>query len=251
MGVIPLVRRSGRAPTHPNRLRRVLFCDFDFPIQSDFPIVSLNWQGPIKIIESQKDLFMSTFWRSFKSFPTRHPFAFSVGFTSAKTGFADYLAQTRIEKRDKVDLKRNAAFWVFGAWFLGGAQYACFVKLFTRLFPRAEAFAMKPLREKLRDKAGQRALGGQLLLDQLIWEPCVYFPMFWLTKLKIQGGTVSDAYDAWRRNIGTDVVHLWMTCGPVMFINFTFCPLWLRVPFVSIYSFAWTIYLSFARGDEV
>ena len=33
-------------------------------------------------------------------FPKRYPFAFAVGFTSFKTGLADYLVQTYVEKNE-------------------------------------------------------------------------------------------------------------------------------------------------------
>ena len=83
--------------------------------------------------------------------PRAYPFAFSVGFTSAKTGLADFLIQTHVEKRERLDVRRNLGFWLFGAWFLGGVQYGVYVKLFGRLFPTAEQFATQPLRAKLAE----------------------------------------------------------------------------------------------------
>lgn len=96
------------------------------------------------------------------AFAKTRPLVFSIGFTSFKTGLADFVTQTQIEKRETLDVKRNATFWLFGAWFLGGVQYGVYVKLFSRLFPRAEAFALLPLREKLRDTAGQATVVKQV-----------------------------------------------------------------------------------------
>ena len=53
------------------------------------------------------------------SFPKRRPFVFGVGFSAAKTSFADYLVQRYVEKRDEIDLKRNLTFGIFGLGYLG------------------------------------------------------------------------------------------------------------------------------------
>ena len=34
-----------------------------------------------------------------------------------------------------------------------------------------------------------------------------------------------------------------------MAFNFLFCPIWMRIPFVAIVSFGWSIMLSLQRGD--
>jgi hypothetical protein len=53
------------------------------------------------------------------SFPKRRPFAFGVGFSAAKTSFADYLVQKYVEKREEIDIKRNMTFGIFGLGYLG------------------------------------------------------------------------------------------------------------------------------------
>jgi hypothetical protein len=57
--------------------------------------------------------------RTLLSVPKAHPFAFGVGFSCAKTSFADYLVQTFVEKREEFDYTRNAAFAAFGFAYLG------------------------------------------------------------------------------------------------------------------------------------
>lgn len=184
------------------------------------------------------------------AFAKTRPLVFSIGFTSFKTGLADFVTQTQIEKRETLDVKRNATFWLFGAWFLGGVQYGVYVKLFSRLFPRAEAFALLPLREKLRDTAGQATVVKQVALDMLVWEPFFYFPTFYQTKFWVQGRDPLDAWRTYCRNISSDIVDMWRFGVPAFFFNFTFCPMWARVPFVGLYSLFWTMYLSFQRGSE-
>lgn len=102
--------------------------------------------------------------------PKTYPFSFSIGFTAVKTGASDALTQFKFEGREELDVKRNLAFWIFGAWFLGGVQYWFYVKILGRWFTRAEAFAMLPLNKKLTDWAGQRQVVGQVAVDMLLWE---------------------------------------------------------------------------------
>ncbi|KAJ1452954.1 hypothetical protein M885DRAFT_444356 [Pelagophyceae sp. CCMP2097] len=183
------------------------------------------------------------------TYPARtHPWKFSIIFTSAKTGLADYLTQTQLEKCETFDYRRNAVFWVFGAWFLGGFQYAAYVHGFTRMFPAAARFTILPPREKLKDYAGQRAVVGQVTFDMLIFEPFIYFPCFYQTKGWLNGQTPLEAHGSWRKNVVEDVVAFWSVGIPAFTFNFAFCPLWMRVPFVGVYSLFWTTYLSYKRG---
>ena len=96
--------------------------------------------------------------------PKAHPFKFGVVFSGFKTSLSDYLVQRYVEKRDQIDWRRNAMFASFGFFYLGCVQYSIYVPLFSRLFPTAEAFAMKPLRAKLTDFAGQRRMLAQATL---------------------------------------------------------------------------------------
>jgi hypothetical protein len=56
------------------------------------------------------------------SFPKRKPFLFGVGFSAAKTSFADFLVQRFVEKREEIDLKRNLTFGIFGFAYLGARR---------------------------------------------------------------------------------------------------------------------------------
>jgi len=57
------------------------------------------------------------------SFPMRQPLAFGVGFSAAKTSFADYLVQRYVEKREEIDVKRNLTFGLFGLGYLGARAW--------------------------------------------------------------------------------------------------------------------------------
>jgi hypothetical protein len=184
-------------------------------------------------------------------FPKKRPLFFAISFTSFKTGLADYLVQTYVEKEEQFDWKRNLGFWVFGAWFLGAAQYGLYVKVFDRIFPRAEKFTKKTLKNKIKDFQGQRDVLKQVSIDMLLWEPFVYFPCFYQTKIQIQGGSAEDAFNAYKRNFTNDITTFWKVGVPTYLINFTFIPYHYRVPFVGAYSLIWTGYISKQRGKEM
>jgi len=188
------------------------------------------------------------FFRSVLTFPQRRPFAFGLGFSCVKTSFADYLVQKYVEKREEIDLKRNFAFGFFGLVYLGGVQYAIYVPLFKKLFPKAEAFAGVGWRDKLRDKPGMWSLFQQVVLDQCVHHPFIYFPSFYIVKTKIQGGSFEEAKNAYFSNINDDMIALWKIWVPATIVNFSFMPMWARIPFVATTSLLWTCILSAMRG---
>ena len=67
--------------------------------------------------------------------PAKYPVYFGVGISCVKTSFSDYLVQKLVERKEKVDWKRNAAFAAFGFFYLGGVQYGIYVQLFGRMLP--------------------------------------------------------------------------------------------------------------------
>ncbi len=62
-------------------------------------------------------------WRLLGTFPKNHPVIFGAGFSAVKASSADYLTQTCLEKKEKVDLRRNFIFFLWGLGSLGGVQY--------------------------------------------------------------------------------------------------------------------------------
>lgn len=129
-------------------------------------------------------------WSRLKSVPSEHPFAFGVVVSGVKTSFSDLLVQKVVERKENIDWKRNMAFASFGFIYLGGVQYAIYVPLFGKLFPRTASFVAKPFREKLKDTKGIMGTLAQVFLDQAVHHPLMYFPAFY--------ATVSEATCGWR-----------------------------------------------------
>lgn len=176
------------------------------------------------------------------------PLLLSVGFTAAKTGAADAIAQTCLEG-GPFDARRNAAFWVFGAWFLGGAQYLALVRGMRAALPDLDRCMELPLRQRLRDGGFHRLVLTQSLLEMGAWVPAAYFPMYYWTKMTIEGSSSLDRVAATlRANLVSDLRAFYLAWIPFTLANYVVTPLWLRVPAIGAYSMLWTVYLSVTRG---
>lgn len=184
------------------------------------------------------------------AFPKANPITFGVGFSCAKTSGADLMVQTQLEKREKIDWRRNSAFALFGFFYLGGVQYALYVPVFGRMFPNAAGFAAKPLREKLKDGKGWFNMLAQVFLDQVVHHPFLYFPVFYSLKETVAGNSPMDGLYKYSQNYKEDMVALWKVWVPATIINFTFSPMWLRIPFVASTSMVWSCILSAMRGSD-
>lgn len=192
-------------------------------------------------------------WSQAKKIPAKYPMAFGVIVSGFKTSFSDLLVQKVVERREKVDWRRNAAFASFGFFYLGGVQYTLYVPIFGRLFPGAARFAAKPLSQKLRDTKGMFQLVAQTFLDQCVHHPLMYFPVFYITKEVV----ISDKPDIgkvlseYRSNMKEDLLALWKIFLPATIFNFAFMPMHFRIPFVACVSLVWTCVLSAMRGGDV
>lgn len=183
-----------------------------------------------------------------------HPFKFGVGFSCFKTAFSDWLVQSQVEKREHIDWRRNGTFAFFGAVYLGGVQYAIYVPLFTRLFPSAAGYSALPIASKLKDVTGTRNLVSQVILDQFVHHPLMYFPAFYMLKEAVNGtGSLgekcSTGLEKYGRNYKEDLVALWKLWVPSTIINFAFMPMALRIPWVASTSLIWTCIISAMRGS--
>ena len=189
---------------------------------------------------------MSAILRIAKTYPLR----FGMGYSLMKTSGCDLLVQYGLEKREKIDWKRNIAFGTFGLFYLGGVQYMIYVPLFSRLFPNAAAFSGKTIAEKLKDPKGIRDLFSQVFLDQGVHHPLMYFPVFYMVKDFCTSDTPNPvaAVTEYTKNVTEDLTALWKVWIPSTFINFAFMPMWARIPWVATTSLVWTCILSAMRG---
>ena len=168
---------------------------------------------------------------------------FPTGFitTGIKTTSADLFAQLVVEKREKVDWRRNALFTTFGFCYLGGFQYWLYNVQFTKWC----GFITK--------NAGH--LGSapvKTFIDQFLHHPMMYFPVFYSLKATVEGRPLIEGPDSALSRYRAEAVDcwqaLWKLWVPCTLFNFTFVPRHLRIPFVAATSFVWTITLSCMQG---
>jgi len=196
---------------------------------------------------------MSGAWQKVTRLPKLYPFGFGIFISTFKTSFSDLLVQKVIEKKEKVDWRRNAAFASFGFFYLGGIQYALYVPIFGRMFPNAGSFAAKSIKNKLKDGKGMFALGAQVFIDQGVHHPILYFPVFYTIKEFVmkKDPSVRNALQTYRNNFMEDIPALWKIWIPATIFNFAFMPMWARIPTVATTSMVWSCVLSAMRGGDV
>lgn len=187
--------------------------------------------------------------------PRRWPFQFAVLFGGAKTIGADVYVQKVVENADEIDTRRAMVFLGFGLIQVGAVQYALYVSTFTRLFSGAAAFAGKPIAAKLKDGPGLQNLMKQVCLDQFVYHPLMYFPVFYSCQEILKGESanpveiVKRALTKYIPNMKEDLLALWKIFIPSSIIQFSFVPLYLRVPFCASVGIFWCGILSAMRGD--
>ena len=85
-----------------------------------------------------------------------------------------------------------------------------------------------------------------------MYHPICYFPVFYVCKELIESGpsveTPSRAISKYVPNALDDLKALWTIFVPVSILQFSFCPMHLRVPFTATAGFFWCGVLSFMRG---
>ena len=186
------------------------------------------------------------------SLAARAPLRFAVGYGGAKTVAADAMVQYYLEGKEQLDHRRLAVFAAFGFFQVGFVQYQLYVSAFGKAFPQAATFAAKPVFQKLRDLRGLRSLASQVTLDQFLYHPFLYFPVFYVCKELIETGpsveTPSRALSKYVPNALEDLKALWTIFVPVSIMQFSICPMHLRVPFTATAGFFWCGVLSFMRG---
>jgi len=189
------------------------------------------------------------------NFARTQPYKFNIVVATLKTAACDLLVQKFIERKEEISWKRNAVFAAFGCVYLGGLQWFMYVDVFKRLWPGMATFANQSLREKLANPAGLRALCGQVAFDNFVHYPFIYFPFFYVFKETIQGDSVNVetvvpvGLSKYAKNAREDNLSMWALWVPGDLIVYA-VPLWMRLPLNHGFSFVWTCYLSFLRGDE-
>ena len=189
---------------------------------------------------------------SYESFATNFPIANNMMIASGKAAVADLFAQAAIAQTgiDALDWQRTFLFCLFGAFYQGGFQYMYQVNLFSKVFDNVEQFTSQPWAEKLKDGAGLKSLGAQVILDLIIMSS-IYLPTYYTFKASIFSGTMDpsmwlhDGIASYGSHFGRDEAQLLSVWLPADLFLFS-CPLVMRLPLRQVVSLFYTAYLSSA-----
>jgi hypothetical protein len=194
------------------------------------------------------------------TFPQRRPREFNVILATCKTWLADITVQflSRPQHHEHssnswtFDIKRSAAFAIFGFLYIGLTQWFLYVTVLTWLFPDALIFANAPWAMKMADTEGQLDMLGQIIVDNLIFNTLIYFPAFYMIKSFLQGkgsipSRIQEALHKYSKNIWQDNLRSCAVWIPADFFVFA-CPMYMRMPLEHGVSFGWTMFMSFSRG---
>jgi len=139
------------------------------------------------------------------------------------------------------DWKRNIIFGIHGTLYIGIFQYMLWNCCFTTV-------------TGMVCRTASAATALMVTMDLLLHIPFIYFPIFYCMKEvmqtnKLNKEVMATAFTKWRKNLEEDVKACWGMWAPIQAITFSVVPLHLRVPFVSVVNFCWTVILSTMRGD--
>jgi predicted amino acid-binding ACT domain protein len=81
----------------------------------------------------------------------------------------------------------------------------------------------------------------------------MYFPAFYCTKELVMADKpdIGKCLANYRENMPEDLRALWKIWVPAMIINFSFMPMYARIPFAAGVSLLWTMVLSAMRGGDM
>jgi protein Mpv17 len=174
------------------------------------------------------------------AFLKRQPLLVSLVGNTVKTASADIITQKYLENKDELDLRRLSVFTSFGLVYLGGWQHYLFNNLFVRC-------------EKIMTLAKYKPISQSIILTFLdlgVHTPLMYYPSFYMIKGSLEKQSVNNVIETYNENIKNDMIAMWKVWFPAQMINFMFCPIHLRMPFITTVSFGWTMILSLMRGNK-
>ena len=141
-----------------------------------------------------------------------------------------------VEGRERVDRKRMAMFFAFGAGYQGCAQYWMLNHWFEWWFT-----------------AHRFSTAKKVLAANLIADPVFFFPTFYSLKEILATGectreTVPAALAKYRSNLFEDIRNSWMIWFPTHMVTYALVPIHLRMPWVACVSFGYVGLVSMMRG---
>jgi protein Mpv17 len=168
--------------------------------------------------------------RMYRSASRASPLAVAFATCYAKGSASDVIAQLQLEKREKIDWRRNVAFATFSGAYAGVAQHYIYNVGFSRVFGAGTDLA---------------TAARKVAADSLIHVPFFCLPIYYPFETVMLGqGSVADGWRRYRADAYDVLTTYWTIWPPVHALNFTLMPTEMRISVVACMSFVWLIYLS-------
>mmetsp|Transcript_15348 Transcript_15348/g.21378 ORF Transcript_15348/g.21378 Transcript_15348/m.21378 type:complete len:276 (-) Transcript_15348:217-1044(-) len=171
------------------------------------------------------------------SFMISFPIISSMLICGIKGCAADAVAQRFDTGSDVFSLRRNLAYIVYSATFLGLACEILYNRLYPSLFGRGN---------------GVRPIGSMLAFDMLISSLLIYLPAIYFVKALFFGDTMKSAAKTYLDDIRNKALltTYWKIWVPVQCVTFSIIPDHLKVFFIACVSFFWVMILSCIESNK-
>eukprot|EP00931_Biecheleriopsis_adriatica_P105833 TRINITY_DN80357_c0_g1_i1.p2 TRINITY_DN80357_c0_g1~~TRINITY_DN80357_c0_g1_i1.p2 ORF type:complete len:187 (-),score=41.23 TRINITY_DN80357_c0_g1_i1:47-607(-) len=157
----------------------------------------------------------------------------SVAFATCyvKGAASDFVAQKVIERKEELSLKRNCAFSLFSAAYLGIGQHYMYNVAFAKIFGTS-----MELRVGIQ----------KVIADATVHVPFIYLPLYYMFEDTALGvGTPASGLQRWRAELWDTMCAYWKIFPAFHLFNFTVTPVELRIGLIACVSFVWLIVLSY------
>mmetsp|Transcript_18553 Transcript_18553/g.28641 ORF Transcript_18553/g.28641 Transcript_18553/m.28641 type:complete len:273 (-) Transcript_18553:199-1017(-) len=174
---------------------------------------------------------------SINSFMISFPIISSMLICGIKGCAADAIAQRFDTGSDAFSLRRNLAYIVYSATFLGLACEILYNRIYPSLFGRGN---------------GVRSVGSMIACDMLVSSLLIYLPAIYFVKAIFFGDTMKSAAKAYLDDIRNKalLIKYWKIWVPVQCLTFSIIPSHLKVFFIACVSFFWVILLSCIESNQ-
>ena len=138
----------------------------------------------------------------------RWPWSTAFATCTAKGCASDAVAQLQVEKREKMDWRRNAGFALFSGAYLGIGQHLIYNVAFTRIFGRGTDIV-----------TGMK----KVVADSTVHVPMIYLPLYYPFKFIVLGeGTAYEGLLRYKADAYDVMTTYWSAWPAVHFISFTY-----------------------------
>ena len=171
------------------------------------------------------------------TFYSTYPLQAAVLTCGVKASLADGVAQVRswTESERAIEMKRNAAYIIYGGIFIGLMCHIEYDHIFPHIFGTAHDL---------------KTISEEVLFDNFISAPLMWLPPCYFIKALLFGYPLQEGLDRYVTDVKEGLLlKYWAIWLPAQAVSFGFVPDQLRILFMACISFGWFIVLSSAQSQ--